>query len=844
LKNPIPFGKYTLLDRINVGGMAEVFKAKTYGVEGFERIVAVKRILPSIAEDQDFIEMFIEEAKLAVQLTHANIAQIFDLGKVADAFFIALEFVHGRDLRAIFDRARKRGEPLPIPLACYSVMKVCEGLDYAHNKKDATGRELQLIHRDVSPQNVLVSYDGEVKLIDFGIAKAASRAGKTQAGILKGKFGYMSPEQVRGLPLDRRSDVFSVGIVLYELLTGERLFVGESDFSTIEKVRNVELMPPSTYNPRIPEELEAISLKALAKDVEDRYATAMELHDDLQSFMYTSGNFFQRKDLAGYMKKAFADEIAKEAQKDQASSKIEAKASPTLGMFDLEVEEVQAPAQEVRRSAGGPPPPPPPPPPRPSQAPRTTIPSAAPAPPPAAHVAVAPAASAKQTMLGMAAPAAAAALAQAPGALPPDLAGGKAATPAGDGGLDMDWDEEELATQVYDKDIGMVGAAMLAPPPGAPAQQAPKSAPALSRPSAAAAAQPAPAYAPPATAPPPRLSKPATFDIAPPAAPVAAPAQKSRTGVYAFLAILMILGGGAASYFLFIAPGQEGGVGTADPFAAAGGMPGTSGSFGVPGTTTGPEVAMGGTGISLETDPAAGTKLFVDDREIPGSSPFAVRDLTPGRHRVKVEKGTRFAPWTTEVDVTAGQMVSLPKAVLVLREVLLKISSTPAGAAVTLVEGERSTKLRAETPLEHAVSPTGTYRLRFEKRGHEDIEQAVTLPAGQDEVEVAVTLTESERVASAGRAKRPARGGGGGGGGAAQPAAGGGQGFVSIQTRPWSQVYIDGRFVRNTPVIRFAVPAGNHQVTCINDQFGIRASFRVRVRANENTTVTKDLTGG
>ncbi len=243
MKKPIPFGKYWLLERINVGGMAEVFMAKTFGVEGFERLVAVKRILPNIAEDTEFIQMFVDEAKIAVQLTHANIVQVFDLGKVADSYYIAMEFVHGRDLRALFDRCRHEGEPMSVAQACFIVMKVCEGLDYAHNKRDAQGTELHLVHRDVSPQNILVSYDGELKLVDFGIAKAAGKASKTQAGILKGKFGYMSPEQVRGLPIDRRSDIFSLGIILYELLTGERLFVGESDFSTLEKVRNVEILP-------------------------------------------------------------------------------------------------------------------------------------------------------------------------------------------------------------------------------------------------------------------------------------------------------------------------------------------------------------------------------------------------------------------------------------------------------------------------------------------------------------------------------------------------------------------------------------------------------------------------
>src|SRR5689334_4755220 len=295
--------------------MAEVFRAKAFGVEGFERLVAVKRILSNIAEDKEFIRMFIEEAKLAVQLNHANIAQIFDLGVVDGSYYIALEHVHGRDLRAMFDRCRRLGEPMPVSQACFIVMKVCEGLDYAHNKRDQAGRELHLVHRDVSPQNVLISFEGEVKIIDFGIAKAAGKGSKTQAGILKGKFGYMSPEQVRGLPVDRRSDVFSCGIVLYELLTGERLFVGESDFSTLEKVRNVEILPPSTYNRKIPDELERIVLKALAKDVEDRYQNAIDLHDELQAFVYTAGEFYSRKDLAGWMKKTFGKEIEEETAK-------------------------------------------------------------------------------------------------------------------------------------------------------------------------------------------------------------------------------------------------------------------------------------------------------------------------------------------------------------------------------------------------------------------------------------------------------------------------------------------------------------------------------------------------
>ncbi len=330
MTQPVPFGKYYLLERINVGGMAEVFKAKAFGVEGFERLVAVKRILPNIAEDEEFITMFIDEAKIAVQLQHANIAQIFDLGKVEDSFFIALEYVYGKDLRAIFDHLRKVSDRMPTAQVCYVMMQVCEGLDYAHNKRDAQGRELHLVHRDVSPQNVLVGYEGEIKLVDFGIAKAAGKASKTQAGILKGKFGYMSPEQVRGLPVDRRSDVFAAGICLYELLTGERLFVGESDFSTLEKVRNVEILPPSSFNKRIAPELERIVLKSLAKEVEDRYQNAIDLHDDLQAYLYSIGEFYSRKDLAGWMKKAFAAELEEEKARNAQWEQLERPTPPPV----------------------------------------------------------------------------------------------------------------------------------------------------------------------------------------------------------------------------------------------------------------------------------------------------------------------------------------------------------------------------------------------------------------------------------------------------------------------------------------------------------------------------------
>ncbi len=312
MRQPVPFGKYLLLDRVSVGGMAEVFKAKSYGVEGFEKIIAIKRILPTMGEDRDFIKMFIDEAKIAGQLAHANICQIFELGRIDGSHFIAMEYIWGKDLLQIQNRLRKNKVQMPVPMACFAIAKVLEGLDYAHRKRDPLGRPLEIVHRDCSPQNVLVSYEGEVKVIDFGIAKATSRNSRTMAGVLKGKFGYMSPEQVRGLPLDRRSDIFAIGTMLYECMTGERLFQGETDFSTLEKVRNVDIQAPRAINPNIPEAIEKVILKALAKDVDDRYQWCSEMLADLQQFLMAQDVVFTAKTLSGWLKEQFSPEIERE----------------------------------------------------------------------------------------------------------------------------------------------------------------------------------------------------------------------------------------------------------------------------------------------------------------------------------------------------------------------------------------------------------------------------------------------------------------------------------------------------------------------------------------------------
>ena len=341
MKKPNPFGKYFLFDRVSTGGMAEIFRAKTVSLEGTERIVAVKKMIDLLTADKELTSMFIDEAKLAVQLNHPGICQVVDWGKVGDSYFIAMEYVLGQDLKKIYQRCKQQlpdGTPtMPLAQSCFIVMKLCEALDYAHNKQDSLGNPLHIVHRDVSPQNVLVSYEGEVKLIDFGIAKVGQNRGPQadESGSLKGKFAYMSPEQVKGEPIDRRSDIFATGIVLYELLTAERLFPPDQDMAVLDKIKNVEVLPPTAYNRKIPEELERIVMKALAQNPAERYQTAMDLHGELQSFLYTSGEFFSRKDMAAWMKRVFRSEMdAEQAEVDAVrDTKV---ALPTSGADSLQ----------------------------------------------------------------------------------------------------------------------------------------------------------------------------------------------------------------------------------------------------------------------------------------------------------------------------------------------------------------------------------------------------------------------------------------------------------------------------------------------------------------------------
>jgi serine/threonine protein kinase len=281
---PEQFGKYSLLGHLATGGMAEVWLARQLGMQGFEKIVVIKRARPELS-DAETTELFLDEARLVATLEHPNIAQVYEIGAVNGSYFFVMEYIDGADVRRLIETALSKRHPIALADALYIINHVCTALHYAHEKHDLEGRPLQIIHRDVSPSNVLISHDGSIKVCDFGIAKAHNRRTEnTQSGVLKGKFSYMSPEQCQSKPIDRRSDVFSIGILLYELSTLSKLFRAKSDFALLQQIIETPIPLPSTRVPGYPPELEKIVMKALAKNPNERYATAQALQVDLEEF--------------------------------------------------------------------------------------------------------------------------------------------------------------------------------------------------------------------------------------------------------------------------------------------------------------------------------------------------------------------------------------------------------------------------------------------------------------------------------------------------------------------------------------------------------------------------------
>ncbi len=307
---PQGFGRYYLTQKIAMGGMAEIFRAKSVGAEGFEKVVVIKRILPHFCEDESFVTMFQDEARVAAHLNHANVVQIFDFDEVEGLYYIAMEYVEGQDLKRVLDVGTKVGSPLSIAQAVYIMIEAGQGLDYAH-KREVDGKPLNIIHRDISPHNMMVSYNGEVKIMDFGIAKAASRSTKTRVGTVKGKCAYMSPEQARGKPLDGRSDLFALGVCLWEMLSGKRLFVGDSDFETLNNVLRAEVPSLTEMNSEVPPELDAIVLKSLAKDRDERHKDVADFVGELRRWFYTAVPDPSAISLKGYMHELFDDQISK-----------------------------------------------------------------------------------------------------------------------------------------------------------------------------------------------------------------------------------------------------------------------------------------------------------------------------------------------------------------------------------------------------------------------------------------------------------------------------------------------------------------------------------------------------
>lgn len=316
---PTRFGKYLLVERIAIGGMAEVYKAKSYGLMGFEKLLVIKKILPRLSRNREFIQMFVNEAKIAVSLNHANIGQVYDLGRVGGDYYIAMEYIHGQDLMRIMRRGRSLGRGIDARLGVFLISEVARGLEYAHHLRDPAGRPLQVVHRDISPHNVLISFEGDVKLLDFGIARMGREleSGQKPAG---GKFGYMSPEHVGEGPIDHRSDIFCTCIVLWELVTGSRLLAGKDRDERLELIRHGRVPPPHTVNPEVPEDLSRILMRGLAADPDARYARAGDLQDALVGWLHDRGARVSRADLGSFVQDLFADEF----RKDTAGSVLNA----------------------------------------------------------------------------------------------------------------------------------------------------------------------------------------------------------------------------------------------------------------------------------------------------------------------------------------------------------------------------------------------------------------------------------------------------------------------------------------------------------------------------------------
>ena len=349
---PIPFGKYLLVERLAQGGMAEVFRAVYQGAAGFEKQVAVKRILPVFDGAREFVAMFVDEARIASSLTHVNIVQVSDFGELAGTYYLAMELVDGVDLGRLREAASRRGLRLPVPIVAFLIAEAARGLAYAHDKRGSDGVPLGIVHRDVSPQNVLVSYSGEVKIADFGIAKATGKLHKTESGAVMGKIRYMSPEQINGEPLDGRSDLFALGVIFWELLVGSPLWTGDNPGAVSDQVKNAKVDPPSRRGREVPAELDRIALKVLERGRDARYGRAADLARELSSWLAHDAPSLTREDVG-----AFVMEMVPRADAEPTpSSSVSPLAMTEMSPASLRATppaETQAPAATTPGKKGG-----------------------------------------------------------------------------------------------------------------------------------------------------------------------------------------------------------------------------------------------------------------------------------------------------------------------------------------------------------------------------------------------------------------------------------------------------------------------------------------------------------
>jgi serine/threonine-protein kinase len=313
--------RYTITERLDHGGMAEVFRGVAESMEGFKKAVAIKRILPNLTKNQKFVSMFLDEARLSLFLQHANIVQVFDISKTPDnAYFLVMEYVDGCNLKTLIERSKQKNKRIDLAHSIYVMTECCKALNYAHFlEHPETNEPLGIVHRDISPPNILLSKNGEIKLVDFGLAKANTQIESTDQGVVKGKFSYLSPEAASGLEVDHRADVFAVGIILWEMFTGRRLFYGESDYQTVELVRQARVPSIAALNPEVEPELEAIVRKSLARDANDRYQSAADLGDALTQYLFSHRMKVTARDLANLVRDAQVEMMRKRSAEPKES---------------------------------------------------------------------------------------------------------------------------------------------------------------------------------------------------------------------------------------------------------------------------------------------------------------------------------------------------------------------------------------------------------------------------------------------------------------------------------------------------------------------------------------------